>query len=166
MARVPAPLLLLVLAFCLLGFGLPRARAAVTPTSSWPHTITENGGTVIVYQPQAISWPDQKTLTARAAVAITPPGAARPLLGTIDVAIATTTDKAAGVVMLSDPRLVATHFPSLNTDQATQLEAKIRAALPRMQTREVPLDAGPAKPQGGSGQNPGRGQQRTPRDLL
>jgi len=122
-----------------LGVAPAVAQPATPPT--WPHSITEGGAGVTVYQPQAISWPDQKTLTARAAIAITPVGAKAPILGTIEVALATTTDAASGIVTLSDPRLVASHFPSLNTDQASALEQKIRAALPDMQIHQVPLDS-------------------------
>ena len=114
--------------------------AAPAAAASWPHTIRRDGATVTVYQPQAVSWPERRTLTARAAVAIVPAGHKTPLLGTIELSLATTTDTARGVVHLSDPKLLATHFPSLDTAQATGLEAKLRAALPTaMQTREVPL---------------------------
>ena len=27
---------------------------------AWPHTLTVNGATVVVYQPQAIEWPTMK----------------------------------------------------------------------------------------------------------
>jgi hypothetical protein len=105
----------------------------------WPHTIAIEGATVTVYQPQAISWPDQKRLTARAALAITPPGAKEPALGTIEVSYETTVDQDRRLVFLSAPQLLDTHFPSLDTGQAARLEAHIRAALPQVSTRPVPL---------------------------
>jgi hypothetical protein len=108
---------------------------------AWPHAITTPAGSVVVYQPQAISWPDHKTLTARAAVAITPQGHPKSVLGTIELSLATHTDEAAGMVMLSDPTLLATHFPSLDTAQATALEAKIRTALTSVQIRPEPLQS-------------------------
>ena len=61
------------------------------------------------------------------------------MLGTVEISLQTTTDEASGVVKLSDPKLLATHFPSLDTRQAETLEKKIAAALPEMQTHEVPL---------------------------
>ena len=49
------------------------------PAPSWPHSVTgPNGASVTVYQPQAISWPEHKTLATRAAIAITPKGAKTP----------------------------------------------------------------------------------------
>ncbi len=118
----------------------PIPIAAPAAAASWPHTLTENGATVTVYQPQAVSWPSRKILTARAAIAILRPGQSTPLLGTVEISLTTTTDEAAGLVHLSDPRLLATHFPALDTAAAATLEAKLRAALPAaMQTRAVPL---------------------------
>jgi hypothetical protein len=113
----------------------PPAAAAF----SWPHTIVREGASVTIYQPQATAWPDRKRLTARAAISIKRPTDAKPIMGTIELVLATHVDEAAGVVELSDPQLTATHFPSLDTHQAAALETKLRAALPQMQVREVPL---------------------------
>jgi hypothetical protein len=129
------------LAALCLAFLPAQAQTQEAAGASWPHTITEPGASVIVYQPQAVSWPDQKRLTARAAIAITPTGQAKPVLGTIEVSLATSTDVKAGIVALSDPTLLATHFPSLDTQQAAALQAKINSALPHLVTRPVPLDA-------------------------
>ena len=124
------------------------AQQAATPQSldaqsaaaaSWPHTIKRDGSTVTVYQPQAIEWPDRKRLKARAALSITRPGQPQPLMGTIELTLATTVDEASGVVNLSDPQLLSSHFPALDTQQAAALEAKIREALSQMQLHQVPL---------------------------
>jgi hypothetical protein len=114
-------------------------RAAPQAAAAWPHTISRDGATVTVYQPQAISWPGRKTLTARAAIAISRPGQGKPLLGTIELTLATRVDEAAGIVYLSNPVLLATHFPSLDTGEATRLETKVRATLPQIDARPVPL---------------------------
>jgi hypothetical protein len=115
--------------------------AQATATSNWPHTISRDGGSITIYQPQAVEWPGRQTLTARAAVAVTRRGSQKPVLGTIELTLATTTDEATGIVHLSDPKLLATHFPSLDTKQSAELEAKLRAGLPEMETHEVPLTA-------------------------
>jgi hypothetical protein len=117
------------------------AAAPAAAASEWPHTISRDGAHVTVYQPQAEDWSDRRTLRARAAIAITPAGAAKPLLGTIEVSLQTATDEAADIVELSEPKLLATHFPTLDTQQAASLETKIAAALPNMQTRQVPLSS-------------------------
>ncbi len=113
--------------------------AQAAAADSWPHTVEHDGASVTIYQPQAISWPERKRLTARAALSITRPGQPKALLGTIEVNLATVTDAGTGVVHLSDPKLVASHFPALDTQHATEAEAKIRAVLAQMQIREVPL---------------------------
>ncbi len=117
---------------------MPKAAAQPAP---WPHTNTIDGTTVVVYQPQAIAWPDHANLTARAAIAITPKGEMTPVLGTIDVTFTTATDAATGMVALSDPRLTASHFPALDTNAASALEDRIKARLPRMALQPVPLQA-------------------------
>ncbi len=117
------------------------AQAAQAPApDAWPHTITGEGGSVVVYEPQVISWPEQKTLNARTAVAITPTGAKAPILGTIEVSGQTQTDLDDRVVVFSDPKLVATHFPTADTAQATRLDERIRTALANMGPKHVPLD--------------------------
>ena len=79
---------------------LPVVSMAQEP-ASWPQTVAApNGATAVVYQPQAISWPDQKTLTTRMALAITPAGAKTPLLGTLEIAFATAIDNATHLVTL------------------------------------------------------------------
>jgi hypothetical protein len=120
----------------------PEYLAAQTvAAASWPHTTKREGATITVYQPQAIAWPERRTLTARTAVAIIRPGQTKPLLGTIELTLATRVDEAQGVVYLANPVLLATHFPSLETEQAGALEAKIRAAITQIDTKEVPLAA-------------------------
>jgi hypothetical protein len=116
-------------------------QALAQPSGQWPHTITENGASVTVYQPQAMSWPDEKQLTARAAIAIKPAGTTQEILGTIEVSLTTSVDQATRTVHLSNPQLLSSHFPALDTKRATELDAKIRAALPHMQVRQVALDA-------------------------
>jgi hypothetical protein len=110
--------------------------------TTWPHTVAgPNGGSATIYQPQAISWPDQKTLTARMALALTPAGAKAPMLGTVELSFATSVDNATHLVTLTDPKLTNSHFPSLDTEQAKQVEGRISAVLPMLQLKRVPLEA-------------------------
>ncbi len=132
------------LALCLPRPGLGQAPPAAAPqpaeaTASWPHQVSTAAGSATVYQPQVISWPGQTTLNARAAVSIARQGGA-PVLGTVEITARTSTDFATRTVTLTEPRLVASHFPSLDTARAAQLEARIRAALPGIAFRRVPLD--------------------------
>ncbi len=139
-SAVVAVLVLLVTLVCFRPAVAADAQATA-PSPSWPHTTSINGASIEVYQPQAIDWKDHEILTARAAVAITRPGTTTPVLGTVEVALKTETDAATNTVSFTDPKLLGTHFPSLDTQQAAQLEDKIRQALPEMKTRHVPLQA-------------------------
>ena len=158
--------LAVVLMLAVLLFG--RIAAHAQDATTWPHTVTgPNGATVEVYQPQAISWPDEKTLTARMALAITPPGGKMPILGTIVLSFATTTDNATRLVSLADPKLTSSHFPSLDTAQAQQFDEKIAAVLRTLQLKQVPLDAVAAEPEGAAAdrREAGCGEQRSAGDL-
>ena len=106
----------------------------------WPHNYSTDAGSIVVYEPQVISWPDRAVLNARAAVAVTRRDSSTPILGTIEVALRTQLDPTGGRVILTEPKLVASHFPSLDTAQAATLEGHLAEALPRMETKSVPLD--------------------------
>lgn len=123
-------------------FGTIRAGYAQNAAGTWPHTITTPNASVVVYQPQAIAWPNHEKLTARAALAITRQGQKTPIVGTVEISLATRVNAANGDVMLSDPQLVATHFPSLDTAQAAQLEERIKTALlSGIETTHIPINA-------------------------
>jgi hypothetical protein len=113
--------------------------AGSTATGSWPHSFSKNGSGITVFQPQAISWSNRRKLTARAAIAITPAGQTKQVFGTLQISVETHIDNATGIVSLSDPILLESHFPSLDTQRAATLDAKIRTDLPRQQMPTVPL---------------------------
>jgi hypothetical protein len=117
----------------------PGTEAGQAATGHWPHSFTKDGAAITVYQPQAVSWSDRKTLVARAAIAVTPAGQTKEVLGTIQLSVDTHTDDPTGIVSLSDPVLMETHFPSLDTQHAATIDARIRADLPTMQMPTVPL---------------------------
>ncbi len=109
----------------------PAPAAPPAPDAgAWPHTVAGNNGIATIYQPQVISWPDRKTLNARIAMGITPTGAKAPVLGVIEVAFATQTDLAERTVVLTDPQLTSSRFPSLDTAQAAQFEDRSRRRSP------------------------------------
>ncbi|MBS0326769.1 MAG: hypothetical protein JSS46_09520 [Proteobacteria bacterium] len=125
-------------------FASPHAIAqlrTLPPMASWPNTITLHGSTVTVSEPQAIAWPEHRTLTARAAVSIMRPGARTPLRGTVEVSANTETDYTTRTVTYSGMKLVSTKFPSLDTAQAAQVEAQMRDVIPALGAKRVPIDA-------------------------
>src|SRR6185503_17444084 len=106
---------LAVCLFAVATLGPIRVGYAQNAAGTWPHTITTPNASVVVYQPQAIAWPNHEKLTARAALAITRQGQKTPIVGTVEISLTTQVNAANGDVVLSDPQLVATHFPSLDT---------------------------------------------------
>src|SRR5215469_243245 len=129
---------LAVCLFAVVTLGTIRDGYAQNAAGTWPHTIATPNASVAVYQPQAIAWPNHEKLTARAALAITRQGDKTPIVGTVEIALATRVDAATGDVVLSDPQLLATHFPSLDTAQAAQLEEHIRTGLlPGIDTKRI-----------------------------
>src|SRR5262249_14137241 len=67
-------------------------------------------------------------------------GAKTPVLGTLEISFATAIDNATHLVTLSDPKLIASHFPTLDTAKAGQLQERIGALLPTLHLKQVPLD--------------------------
>lgn len=118
----------------------PSPAAAATAIAAWPHTVATDRGTATVYQPQIMSWPERRTLNTRIALAVATPGAQTPTLGTIDVAFTSDTDLATRMVTLTDPKLLVSHFPTLATADAAQMEARIKTALANVGVKRVPLD--------------------------
>jgi hypothetical protein len=116
------------------------AGTAPSPVASWPHSMTVHGATITIYEPQAIEWPDRTMLRARAAISITPPGATQAIIGTIEFQGATQVDLDTQLVTFSSPTVLSSKFPSLDTDQAVQLEARIKAFVSTMPVKEVPLN--------------------------
>src|SRR5579871_6188450 len=87
---------------------VPRALAATTtnpaaevPTPGWPHTITGKDGSVTVYPPQVIDWPDRTKLNARMAVAVQRSGSPTPIIGTLEISGQTATDQATRTVSIT-----------------------------------------------------------------
>lgn len=116
--------------------------AAATPiAATWPHTFTGEHGAALVYQPQVVSWPDRGTLNTRMAIAITPNDSKTPVLGTMQVAFDTRTDLDTRYVTLSNPKLVSTQFPTLDTNRAVQYGNAIGAGLANLGDKQVPLDS-------------------------
>jgi len=66
--------------------------------------------------------------------------AAAGQIGTVEVTAQTSADFATRTVALSDIRLVSSRFPALDTNEAARLESRIRAAMPDLAFKRVPLD--------------------------
>ncbi len=111
------------------------------PAASWPHTVTDGQASATVYQPQAIAWPGRTSLQARAAVELHRAPGEPPIIGTVEVTAATTTDMLRRSVEFSGVELDAIHFPSLDAAASAKVEERIRAVLATLAAKSVPLDS-------------------------
>jgi hypothetical protein len=62
-------------------------------------------------------------------------------VGTVELSFATVINNATHLVTLSDPKLITSHFPSLDTEKAAQVQDRIGGLLPTLQLKQVPLEA-------------------------
>src|SRR5213596_3315322 len=83
----------------------------------WPRAKTSNGNPLIVYQPQVDNWKSFKELSWRMAVSLTPKGG-KEVVGVVEMKGNTEVDNVNKVVVITNPEITSTYFPSL--DQATK----------------------------------------------
>src|SRR6266446_3175023 len=101
----------------------PFERATGTVTSDrpadpgWPREKYSNGTRLIIYQPQVDDWKNFQELSWRMAISLTPKGG-KEVLGVVEMKGNTLVDDMAKVVIISNPEVTGTYFPSL--DQATK----------------------------------------------
>jgi hypothetical protein len=83
----------------------------------WPREKYSNGTRLIIYQPQVDDWKNFQELTWRMAVSLTPKGG-KQVVGVVEMKGTTDVDNVAKVVIITNPEITGTYFPSL--DQATK----------------------------------------------
>ena len=98
----------------------------------WPRSITTaTGATMVLYQPQLLSWEGQKQLVAMSAVSYTPKGSSRPDLGTVRLESPTSTSVEERMVNLVKVDVTSMSFPSLDKAESQEVLAEIRKSLPK-----------------------------------
>jgi hypothetical protein len=115
-------------------------QVASQNAEAWPATVANERGSAVIQQPQVISWPEQRALNTRIALALTPLATRKETLGTIDVAFKTMSDLSTRTVVLSSPTLQSVRFPGTDPQQTQRFEEAIRNVLDAMGDRRVPLD--------------------------
>ena len=114
--------------------GTIRADApadSTEPDGGWPRQIeTPSGASIVLYQPQVVSWKDQRHLVAMCAVSYTPKGAAKPDLGTVRLESPTSTSVETRMVNFVKVELTSMTFPSLEKLESQEVLTEIRKSLP------------------------------------
>jgi hypothetical protein len=106
--------------------GVPQATDEGVWDPDWPREfIGENGGKLVMYQPQVTAWRNYETLEGRTAVAFSVTEDAAPSLGAIEMVADTETDLESRLVKVSGIRFTRASFPSANAEATERLVAPL-----------------------------------------
>src|SRR4030095_7184892 len=116
---------------------LPSEKAAAASTSgsnqtgdsSWPREKYQNGTRLIVYQPQVDDWKNFQDLSWRMAVSRTPKSG-KTVVGVVEMKGNTSIDNVAKLVVISNPQVTGTYFPSLDKATADNMEQLFKSFVP------------------------------------
>ncbi len=97
----------------------------------WPRiTETVTGATLIMYQPQAVSWERQRELVAMAALSYLAKSATTPDLGTVTLSAQTSVSTEERMVKLEQVKITDMKFSTLDKAEAREALAEIQEAVP------------------------------------
>src|SRR5438477_9303605 len=95
----------------------------------WPREKYSNGNRLIIYQPQVDDWKNFQELTWRMAVSLTPKGG-KEVVGVVEMKGNTDVDNVAKVVIITNPQVTGTHFPSLDQAAKEKMEQQFKTLVP------------------------------------
>jgi hypothetical protein len=105
----------------------------------WPRQKTSPAGKLVYYQPQVDEWNNYKDLNFRMAFSLTPTGG-KQVVGVMTVHGKTDVNVDARTVLLSNPVIADTNFPSLDAPTADQMDQLVRTFLPPNASVVISLD--------------------------
>lgn len=91
----------------------------------WPREITNQGSTLLLYQPQVDDWKNFRELNWRMAFSLTPAGG-QEAVGVATLHSNTEIDNDNKMVLLTDVKIVNTNFPSLDPQSAAKMAQLVR----------------------------------------
>jgi hypothetical protein len=106
----------------------PVDRAA-DKDPGWPREITNQGNTLVLYQPQVDDWKNFRELDWRMAFSLTPAGG-REAVGVGTLHSNTEIDNDNKIVLLTDLKIVHSNFPSLDPQSAAKMGELLQTFLP------------------------------------
>jgi len=110
-------------------FVLLSSIAGIAQDTGWPRLRTENGNTLITYQPQVDDWKDFREVDWRMAFSLTPAGG-KPAVGIVELHGQTSVDNDNKMVLIYNIKIKKTKFPSLDPAVAAQMDQLARRFLP------------------------------------
>ncbi len=95
----------------------------------WPREHVRDGNRLLIYQPQVDDWKNFHDLSWRMAVSLTPKGG-KEAVGVIEMKGVTQVDNDKKLVLITNPEVTRTYFPSLDPTQAQKLEQMFKSFVP------------------------------------
>jgi len=122
-------------------FAEPAAAPRAAPADGgWPRSYTAaSGARMTLYEPQIVSWPEQKSMVMYAAIAYAGKDDQMPALGTLRIEAATNVSVPERLVNFSEFTITTANFPTLSREQLTTVVNEIKATIPR-EERVIGLD--------------------------
>lgn len=118
---------------------LTLATISAAQDPGWPRQKSSPAGKLIYYQPQVDDWTNHRELNFRMAFSLTPAGG-KQVVGVVDIHAKTDVNVDARTVLLSNPSITDTHFPSLDATTAAHMDQLVRTFLPPKSSVVISLD--------------------------
>ena len=118
----------------------PAAAPATPPPidGGWPRMYDmPNGSSILMYQPQIASWPNQKHMVAFSAISYRDKGGAKPAMGTIRFEADTKVSVEDRVVQFEKLKIVEANFQTLSKEQVRDITTAVETRIPA----DIPLIA-------------------------
>jgi hypothetical protein len=118
----------------------PQAPGQISD-KPWPRSYNgSSGARIVIYQPQAASWEEQKHLIAYAAVSYLPVGQeVKAALGTLKIEADTSVSLEERLVKFSVLRITEANFQSLSREQLREIISEVEKSIPDRE-RVIALD--------------------------
>src|SRR4030095_6847993 len=116
------------------------ASPDTNPDGGWPRAyVSPSGASIVLYQPQIASWPDQKHMTLYVAWSYLAKEQQTPAVGALKVESDTSVALEDRLVGFSEFRITEASFPATPKDDVKAIVDEILASVPRDQ-RVISLD--------------------------
>ena len=108
-----------------------RAQTQLAGDRAWPRAYSlPSEAQIVIFQPQASTWEDQKRLVAMAAVSYVKKDAKKPAMGTIKLEADTSVALTERLVKFSAIKITETKFETLSKDEVQEIVTEIDKAIP------------------------------------
>jgi hypothetical protein len=118
---------------------LALVGVCVAQDPGWPRQKTSPAGTLIYYPPQVDDWTNYKEVDFRMAFSLTPAGG-KQTVGVVDIHAQTDVSVDDRTVLLSNPVITRTSFPSLDSTASAPMDQLVRTFLPSSSSVVISLD--------------------------